>query len=210
MTIRIGLYGGSFNPIHVGHLIVARVAAELLGWERVYLIPSGQPPHKRAGALLDGCHRAAMIRAAIADDPLFELDEHDLRQTGRCYTVNTVAHFAERLGAGVELHWLIGADSLSELATWHRVADLVGSCRVVTAARPGWEAPSLDALRPHLTDEQIGQLRSDILDTPRIDVSASAVRGRVADGLSIRYLVPESVRAYIETHGLYRHDAGGQ
>ena len=137
MAERIALYGGSFNPIHSGHLIIARAVAEQLDLTRVILLPSKHPPHKQAEALLDAAHRAEMVRLAIPDEPLFEFSDFDLTRDGPSYTVETVAHFRKSLGAAVELFWIIGADSLAELSTWHRVCDLVDTCRIITAARPG-------------------------------------------------------------------------
>jgi nicotinate-nucleotide adenylyltransferase len=200
---RVGLYGGSFDPIHIGHLIVARSVAESLGLNRVIFLPSASPPHKDRSAMSEQEHRARMVELAIAEEPLFAFDDYDLTRDGPTFTVDTVAHFKAALGTQVELVWIIGADSLPELKSWHRVSDLVDGCRVVTAARPGWEAPDLSALKPELSDEQIARLRRDTLETPRIDIAATAIRRRVRADLSIRFLVPDSVLAYIERHRLY-------
>lgn len=201
---RIGLYGGSFNPIHLGHLIVARAVAETLDLSRVIFLPSAAPPHKDRDGLLEAHHRAEMVKLAIAGESGFEFSDHDLTRDGPSYTFETVTHFKAGLSAGDELYWIIGADSLAELATWFRVGELVDACHVVTAARPGWEAPDLSPLASKLGASQIARLRKGILETPRIDISATDIRARVAAGRSIRDLVPESVRLYIELFGLYR------
>ena len=203
MAVRIGLFGGSFDPVHCGHLIAARSVAEALSLERVIFLPSARPPHKEAGGLLDASHRAAMVRLAIEGEPLFAFDDYDLRETGPTYTLDAVSHFADSLGSETWLCWLIGGDTLVELGTWHEISRLVGACRIVTAVRPGWEAPDLTVLRSALTERQIEQLRDDVVQTPRIDVSATDIRARIARGLSVRYLVPDAVCAYIESHGLY-------
>ena len=203
MSQRIALFGGSFNPIHVGHLIVARSVAEQLRLDRVIVLPSAVPPHKTAAALVEAEHRAAMVKLAIAEEPAFEFSDFDLTRQGPSYTVDTVAHFREELGLDVLLHWIIGADSLTELATWYRVRALVDSCRIVTAARPGWERIDFDVVRTRLSDEHIASLRAGLVETPRIDVSATDIRRRVRAGRSIRFLVPEPVGRYIEEHGLY-------
>ncbi len=200
---RTGLFGGSFNPVHCGHLIVARAVAEQLDLARVVFLPSGVPPHKRPAELLDSRHRAQMVRLAIAGEPGFEFSEFDLGRGGPTYTFDTVAQFADQLGAEAELHWIIGADSFPELASWHRISELVNACRIITAARPGWEAPDLSRLRAILTEAQIARLVSGILSTPRIDISSTDIRERIANGRSIRYLVPEGVSRYIEDHRLY-------
>lgn len=204
MNQRIALFGGSFNPIHAGHLIIARSVGEQLRLDRIIFLPSVSPPHKTAAALVDPGHRAAMVELAIADEPLFEFSDYDLTCHGPSYTVETVAHFREELGLDVLLHWIIGADSLAELAGWYRVRALVDSCRIVTAARPGWEHIDFDMVRTRLSEEHIASLRAGLVETPRIDISGTDIRRRVRAGRSIRYLVPESVRQYIIEHQLYR------
>ncbi len=204
MSQRVALYGGSFNPIHFGHLIIARSVAEKLSLDRLIFLPSVAPPHKSAGVLAPAQHRAEMVTLAIAGEPKFEYDEYDLTREGPTYTVGTVAHFREVLGPDAIVHWVIGADTVADLANWYRVGALVDSCRIVTALRPGWDQINFDALRTRLGDEQIARLRAGVVDTPRIDISATDIRRRVRAGRSIRYLVPEAVREYILHHKLYQ------
>jgi len=204
MGARVGLFGGTFNPVHVGHLIVARAVLEHLGLERMVLIPSANPPHKSPQAVAGAEDRLAMLRLAIADEPGFDLSACEIERPGPSYTIDTVAAFRREWGDKAELHWLIGSDSLSELASWHRVAELVGMCRIVTAARPGREVPDLSALGGRVGERQIQRLRDGILPTPRIDISASEIRRRVRQGRSVRWLVPTAVAQYIDRRGLYR------
>ena len=204
MSQRIALFGGSFNPIHVGHLIIARSIGEQLGLDRLVFLPSATPPHKSAGALAPADHRAEMVKLAFADEPLFEYNDYDQTREGPSYTVNTVAHFRKELGPDAVIHWIIGADTVAELANWYRVRALVDSCRIVVANRPGWERVNFEALRTRLGDEQIASIRDGLVETPRIDISATDIRRRVRAGRSIRYLVPEAVSTYIDEHGLYR------
>jgi nicotinate-nucleotide adenylyltransferase len=206
MSERIALYGGSFDPIHHGHLISARALAEELGLSRVVFLPSASPPHKDSSKLSPVSDRAAMVRLAIAGEPHFDYDDHDMTRLGPTYTVDTVEHFRRELGEGVRLYWIIGADSLLELSTWHRASELVDSCCMVTAVRPGWSASALDPLREMFSAEQVERLRSHVFSTPEIDVSATDIRSRVRCGRSIRYLVPDCVADYIREHGLYLHD----
>lgn len=200
------LFGGSFDPVHVGHLIVSRYVAEQFGIERVVLIPGATPPHKQGQRLAPGADRLAMCRLAVGDDPQFEVSDWELGQEGVTYTLHTVGHFREARPAGTRLYWLVGMDSLVELGTWYRVAELVGSCTIVTAGRPGYESPDLSGLVGPLTPGQVDELRRNIVESPLIDVSATEIRGRVRSGASIRHLVPEPVRAYIRQRGLYRGD----
>ncbi len=204
MVERVGLYGGSFDPIHLGHLIVARAIADRLDLTRVIFLPSANPPHKSGEVLAEANHRAEMVKLAIKDEPVFEYSDFDLTRTGPSYTIDTVNHFLEHFGSDILLHWIIGADSLSDLAAWRQVATLVDLCRIVTAARPGWREAAWDRLRSALTDAQIQSLEAGVLDTPVIEISSTDIRRRVAEGRSIRFLVPDAVRAYIEKHNLYR------
>lgn len=200
----VALFGGSFDPIHHGHLIIARSVAEKLALDRVVFLPSGNPPHKPTGLETDIDHRIEMVRLAIADEPRFALDEFDARRDGPTYTIDTIHHFSKQLYNPEKLFWIIGADSLVELATWHRVADLVDVCQIVTAVRPGWTSPDLSVLKPKLTDKQIAKLQNLILETPHIDISATDIRKRTQSQYSINYLVPDAVRQYIIKNGLYR------
>jgi len=200
----IGLFGGSFNPIHNGHLIAARSVAELLSLSRLVLIPSANPPHKSGNYLAGTDHRMAMARLAVADEPRFEVSDLEVRRTGPSYTILTVEAYRQSLGPEVTIHWIIGADTLPELHTWYHVSELVELCRIVTAARPGFESPDLSSLTASLSPARIQQLRDRILPTPGIDISATDIRHRVRQGRSIRYLVPDAVRDYMAKHGLYR------
>ena len=204
MAERLGLYGGSFDPIHCGHLIVARAIAERLNLNRVTFLPSARPPHKKGGTHAAAAHRAEMVRLAIEGEPIFEFSDFDLKRKGASYTVDTVTHFQRRYGPDASLYWVIGADSLAELAGWHRIGTLIDACQIVTAVRTGWEHTDWKRLRTKLTETQIACLQSGMLETPVIDISSTGVRGRIRQGKSIRYLVPDSVVAYVERHGLYR------
>jgi nicotinate-nucleotide adenylyltransferase len=201
------LFGGSFNPIHFGHLIVARSVLEHLGLDRIVLIPSAKPPHKRAVHLAEARHRLEMARLAVGDDDAFEVCDMEIRRTGPSYTVDTLEAYRESMGPDATLYWVIGGDSLPELHSWYRVSDLVDLATIVTAVRPGFESPDLSQLQACLSLAQVERLRDNILPTPRIDISATDIRRRITAGRPIRYLVPEAVRSYIATHGLYRDDA---
>jgi len=203
MGVRVGLFGGTFNPVHIGHLIVARAVFEHLKLERMVLIPSANPPHKSLEGVADAEDRLAMLRLAVTDEPGFDISGCEIERPGPSYTIDTIMAFRRELGDRAELHWLIGADSLSELAGWHRVGELVGICRIVTAARPGWESPDLSALIERVGEREVGRLRDDILPTPRIDLSASEIRRRIREGQSVRWLVPAEVASYIVRRGLY-------
>jgi nicotinate-nucleotide adenylyltransferase len=205
----IALYGGSFNPIHHGHLIVAQAVAERLGVGRLVLIPSASPPHKHGEDLAPAEHRLAMARLAVADDPSFEVSDVEVRRSGPSYSFVTVEEYRRAAGPDVPVFWVIGADTLPELHTWYRIREMAELCRIVTAVRPGYERPDLSPLSRVLSDDRVRQLTEAVLPTPRIDISATDIRQRVRAGKSIRYLVPEPVREYIERQGLYRPGPNG-
>jgi|CXWL01.1.fsa_nt_gi nicotinate-nucleotide adenylyltransferase len=203
MTARIGLFGGSFNPIHFGHLIVARALREKLHLDQVCFLPSRRPPHKDINALADSKHRGEMVRLAIEGEEGFTFDDFDLARQGPCYTIDTVAHFRKQFPSA-ELFWFIGADSLMDLPTWHRASELVSQCSMITAARSGKSPINPSDLEQAFGSEQTAKLLAGVVETPVIDISSTDIRNRVAEGLSIRYLVPEVVGKYVENHRLYR------
>ena len=203
MSNRIGLYGGSFDPIHFGHLISARSIAESFSFSKVILIPSARPPHKEGAAITTAEHRMAMVRLAIEGDPLFEASDVELGRAGPSYTLDTVEEYRRRVGDGVELFWVIGADSLPELPMWHRIDELVKRVTIVTAARPGFVKPAVADLSEAVGEDAALSLLSNCCPTPEIDISATRIRARVAAGKSIRYLTPETVASYIDGNRLY-------
>lgn len=188
--MRIALYGGTFDPIHHGHLILAREAREQLALDRVVFIPAARSPFKPGIAITPPELRLAMVRAAIAEEPGFEVDDTEITRGGTSYTVDTVLSVRAR-EPDAELFWLIGQDHVRELPKWHRYTEL---CELVTFAvftrRDG------DPLPEHLPRV-----------TRQIDISATDIRSRVANGLSIRYLVPESVRELIAQNRLYSRNS---
>lgn len=199
----VALFGGSFNPIHHGHLIIARSVAEQVGLRRVVIIPAGYPPNKWPMELAPAPHRLQMARLAVAGDPLFEVSDIDLQQGGLNYAVNAVEAYRASAGPDVPLSWLIGADALADLPTWHRVRELADLCRIVTSVRAGYQMPDLSSLERVLAPHQVARVRESIVATPQIEISATQIRRRIAEGRSIRHLVPEPVREYILDERLY-------
>lgn len=200
------LFGGSFNPIHHGHLIIARAAAEQLDATRCILIPTGNPPHKSSSDLASALHRLEMCRRAVRDEPLFEVSDWEANRAERSFTLHTVEHFHAELSANdpdLRLCWLIGQDSLAELHTWHRIGDLAERCTLVTAKRPSTPAPSIDHLRDLVATDALERIRANILDTPEIDISATHIRMRLKARQSTRYLLPDAVHDYLDVHPVY-------
>ncbi|NDY90216.1 nicotinate (nicotinamide) nucleotide adenylyltransferase [Ideonella livida] len=197
--MRLGLFGGSFNPPHQAHLALARLARDHLGLDRLLWLPAGAPWQKPAGQLAPGEHRAAMVQALIRDEPGFELDTRELRRQGPSYTLDTVLTLAaERPGA--ELWLIIGQDQLARLHTWHRAAELVDRVHLAVAAREG-QSPQADPLLP------IPRFPVVALPLPRTDLSATQIREELAEGRSVIDLVGPAVAHYLDQHGLYRRRA---
>jgi len=201
--MNIGVMGGTFDPIHIGHLIVAEEVTARLGLAEVLFVPAGQPWLKPDSPVAAAEHRVEMVRLAIADKPYFKLSTVEIERAGPSYTVDTIAQLQGRLGAGDELVFILGWDSLAELPRWKEPLRLIKMCRLLAVPRPGYSAPDLDALEaliPGLSQ------RVTLIDKPEIDISASEIRRRIARGLSIHHLVPEPVEKYIKQHRLYVSD----
>ena len=211
--MRIGLYGGSFNPVHHGHLVAARFAGEALGLERVVLLPSASPPHKdpAAAGFAPAAARMEMLRLATSGDGLLEVGD-DLTRDGPTYTVETVEGYRQAFPYA-ELFWIVGGDSVAHLHTWHRAADLMALCQVAVVRRPDF-APVWWRLRSELSatagrqlaERLVDGILRHVVDSPGFAVSATLVRDRVRAGLPIRYLVPDAVAGYIAATGLYGPD----
>jgi len=199
---RVGILGGTFNPVHLGHLLIAHAVAEALGLDRVLLMPSAHPPHKLSGILATGDERLEMVRLGIAGDPLLDVCTQELDRGGVSYAVDSMRAFRER-HPGCAPHFIIGMDSLRELHTWRRVDELLDLCAFVTVDRPGVDRPVRPAELP-LPAPWPERLLAGIVPVRTWEVSSTEIRRRIAAGLTIRYLVPPAVEAFIRTRGLYR------
>jgi len=207
-TGRIGLFGGSFNPIHFGHLIVAEEARVLLGLHVLHLLPCGTPPHKPARDFAPAEERLAMARLATRGNPHLRVLDLEVRRGGTTYTIDTLRALRSRFGSEIEILFLIGADSVPELPTWREVEAVLEACTVVPLARPGFDEGIWASLDGKIDPEAIRALRTRRLLTPRIEIASSDLRRRIRAGRSIRYRVPEGVRRHIERQGLYGAASG--
>ncbi len=199
--MNVGVLGGTFDPIHNGHLMVAEEAKSQLKLTEVLFIPAGRPWLKEDSPVSPVEHRVQMVRLAIAASPHFKLSTIEIDRGGPSYTVDTIAELQTQLGFGDELFFIIGQDSVSQLPYWREPSRLIQLCRLVAVPRPGYALPNLsilDTLVPGLSKRLI------VLDRPEVDISATEIRRRVAQGLPIDGLVPEAVEEYIKKHRLYR------
>ncbi len=198
---RIGVLGGSFDPIHVAHLLMAESVREALALDLVLFVPVAEQPLKRGKPVTPAEHRVAMVELAIEGNPHFALSRVDVDRTGPSYTIDTLGRLREEWGGHreTEIWFIIGADSLLTLPKWRDPASILAQARLAVVKRPG-VAPNIAAL-----EAQLPQLAAsmDWVDAPLVDISATDLRHRVSEGLSIRYRVPDAVREYIERAGLY-------
>jgi nicotinate-nucleotide adenylyltransferase len=197
LTPRIGLMGGTFDPIHVGHLAIADDVREALELDRIVFVPAGTPPHKPAGAAAPVEHRVAMVEAAIAGNDGFELSRIEVDRAGPSYTVDTV----EALAKAMEITVILSAETFHELPGWHEPERLFAAARVAVVPREGYAAPDPAWLAEAFPGRED---RVRYVEAPHLGVSSTGIRARIASGRTIRYLVPIAVAAYIAEHGLYR------
>ena len=201
MLRRIGILGGTFNPVHIGHLLLAQAAREACGLERVLLMPCHTPPHKSCETPASAADRLEMVRLAVAGDPGLETCELEIERGGVSYAVETMGAFHARQ-PDCAPYFIIGMDSLREMHLWRRADDLLRLCEFITVERPGIDRPvSPDELRLPAPWPQ--RLLAGVIRGRPCEVSSSEIRRRVAERRPIRYLVPSAVEQYILRRGLY-------
>lgn len=197
---RVGVLGGTFDPIHVGHLAAAEDAAYRLRLQGVLVVPNSRPPHKQDRLVTGAADRAAMAELAIADNPLFTLSRVELDRPGLSYTVDTLRELQRELGNGVDLYFLTGCDSLPALHTWHEPDALLEEFHVVILDRPTRQAINWEEI-----EKRFPRIRTriEVLPVARLEISSEDLRRRVLEGAPIRYYVPPAVEAYIRERRLY-------
>ncbi len=198
-TFRAGLLGGTFDPVHIGHLILAEEARDQLNLSVVYFVPAGDPPHKRDRRLVPVGQRVRMAELAVAGNACFQVSRVDADRPGPHYTIDMVNIVKQQMPPGGELYFLMGYDSLAELPTWHKPQELVAACHLVALTRHAvpldWDY--LEAQLPGIHE------RVTLLDMPELEIASHQIQARIREGRSIRYLAPDKVCAYIKKNGLY-------
>ena len=202
--MRIGILGGSFDPVHLGHLMIGEAAYESLGLSKVIFVPANVRPHKKNRHGADPKDRCAMVRAAVRGCPHFEASDIELRRRGISYTIDTLREMKGLYGSKCQIYFIIGADTIPELPTWKDVREVGRLCTLVVAARPGAALRGMGKLTHVIGRTAVARMRRNILRAPLIGVSSSEIRRRVRAGRSIRYMVPEPVENYIIRRRLYR------
>ncbi|MBR1646765.1 MAG: nicotinate-nucleotide adenylyltransferase [Selenomonadaceae bacterium] len=198
---KIGIMGGTFDPIHLGHLATAEFVRESFSLDEILFIPAARPPHKLARHVTDEIHRLAMTTLATRSNKFFTVSDMEIKRTGLSYTLDTMDELHKKFGATTELFFIIGADSLSDLSKWHEAKKLVERSHFIATTRPGVDVDF------SATEKFFGTAASEHIHrvtTPAIEISSTQIRQRVKSGRSIKYLVPEAVEEYILREGLYR------
>lgn len=202
---RIGVMGGTFDPIHHGHLVTAEEAWKQFQLDLVLFVPSGHPPHKEDRESLDAESRYLMTVIATADNPHFQVSRMEIDRPGPSYTIDTVRELHRVYGKNTQIFFITGADAILEILTWKEPEKVLQECTFIAATRPGYDLRRLEESLPeaermrHATDPRVL-----VMEIPALAISSTDIRRRVREGMPIRYLVPEGVREFIEKNGFYR------
>ena len=201
--MRIGVFGGTFDPVHVGHLILAERCRESARLDQVLFVPSAVPPHKKTHVLTPFAQRVEMLTLAISGHPPFRIDELENERSGPSYTVDTLTQLqAQR--PGDEFCFILGSDSLHDFPTWRQPARILELATLLVIVRSDWPAFAVDELRKAVKLPDDFRLRYEVVEAPLIDISSREIRQRIAASQSVRYMIPRAVEAYIEDKGLYK------
>ncbi len=214
--MQIGLFGGTFNPIHLGHLRSAEEIQESLQLQQIVFIPSANPPHKEGRDIISPLHRIEMVNLAIAGNPAFSASEIEIRRPGKSYSIETIDRFKEMQGSGLTLFFIMGMDAFTEIVTWKDYVSLFYRCNFVVTTRPGYAVTSLETILPsdvageffYIPEEDrfshISNFSLYFRDITPLNISSSVIRRRIKEKKSVRYLLPQAVVEYIKLHGLYK------
>jgi len=204
--MRLGLFGGSFDPVHFGHLLLAEICRQQCRLDQVWFLPAAVPPHKKDRALTPAAERIEMLELATAGHDAFRVHRDEIDRGGVSYTIDTLRQVRQELPQS-ELFFIMGADMLHDLPHWRQARQVCRLAVPIAAHRPGASPPDFECLRGVASPERIEQFRRHQVEMPQIDLSSSEIRRRVAAGESIRYQTPRAVEKYIETHRLYQQPA---
>lgn len=197
---KVGLIGGTFDPVHYGHLLAAERAREEYNLEEVYFIPAANPPHKNYSGMADSQSRFKMVREAIKNNPDFKISGIEFERTGYSYTIDTVNTFIDEMGSECKIYFIIGTDNVGEILNWKNAGELIKKVEFIAMTRPGiWEEDlivNLDKLKKN-------GCKINVVEMPLIHIESTDIRERVKNGQSIKYLVPENIEKYISQKKLY-------
>ena len=195
---KLGIMGGTFDPLHSAHLFMAEEARVAFNLDMVLFIPTGEPPHKYSYPVSDAEHRYAMTLLGTASNPAFKVSRIEIERSGPSYSVDTIREIKETWGPGTDIYFIVGADEAFDLVKWHKAELLPDMARFIAVTRPGFNLPRLSTTLPPRFLAGV-----DVLPTLPLDISSTEIRRRVREGESIKYMVPEDIEAYIRKWGLY-------
>lgn len=213
--LRVGIFGGTFNPIHLGHLRSAEEVREAFSLDRVYFVPAARPPHKHGDDVAPAAHRLKMVELAVADNPFFAVSAVELQREGLSYSVDTIRYFLTTLQPSA-LSFILGLDAFRELPTWKDYTTIPALCDLIVTSRPGLPTPPANQLLPVALKsafwyDPVGYMHRHLsghtlalYEITGLPIAASTIRDKVRQGQSVRYLVPPAVEAYISRHALYQ------
>ena len=191
--LRIGILGGTFDPVHIGHMAIAQKALEKCRLDKVIFVPSALPPHKKIARLASSRDRYQMVALAIQSNPRFEISDYEIKKGGKSYSVDTVRHFQEVFPPGTKLFFIIGEDNVDTLETWKEIGRIVEIVTFIVVNRPGFQ-------------HHQKKIKFQSVTLPGMDISSSYLRRGIEQGKTIKYLVPDKVLEYIEKNQLYKYD----
>lgn len=199
--MRIGIMGGTFDPIHNGHLLIAEQARGFLSLDKIIFIPSGRPPHKMGRKIIDGKTRLEMLELAISDNEYFIASDMEIKRPGKTYTIDTLLEVKQEYGLETDIYFIIGSDTLFELESWKSWVDVNKNCSFVLMKRPGFETVKEDKHINLLLEKYNSKIIN--CDSSTIDISSSTLREKLRNGKTVRYLIPDTVLDYINRNRIY-------
>lgn len=200
---RIALFGGTFDPIHLGHTTVASAARVSIGADKVIFVPARRSPLKAFFPEASDEDRLAMIELATSENKMFAFSNYELKKAGPSYTLETVRYFRQQLGSDISIYWLIGTDTLEDLPHWYGITELIDECNLAVMHRAGFAPPELSKFVSLWGDERVKKLQRNVVETPLVDISSTEVRKRLATGRAVGGMINQEVMYYIREHGLY-------
>ena len=201
---KIALFGGTFDPIHLGHTTVAADALERIGAEKIIFVPAKRSPLKGFLPRANDNHRLKMISLAIAGEKNFQISDYELKRPAPSYTLTTIQKFQADYGSETSIHWLIGADGVDDLTYWYKIAELIDACNLTTMYRAGCEPPDFSKFEEIWGCERIEKLQRNIIQTPLVDISSTEIRDIIANNGDYPKMLPPAVADYIRQNGLYQ------
>ncbi len=203
----VAIFGGTFNPIHLGHLSVAEEIRTKFNLDKVIFVPTNLPPHKNQSDLVSARQRWLMTHLATVTNPCFEVSTFEIDSGGKSYTVDTIKHFQKHFGDKVKLYFIIGADMLVEITTWKNVSEILKMCRFIAVSRPGYDVQKI--FNQYFLGSKNSSIASELMenvlveDVAMLDINSTMIRQRVKEWKSIKYMTPEPVEQFIHNQQLY-------